>query len=103
MKRLLLMAGALALLAGCATQNRNEPGYVRNVNGIGGVGSNSDTIHGENASFDRINTGTETGRGVADLGVASPGDQRQREPYDPRRTVIVPVDERGFPATPRGY
>jgi hypothetical protein len=103
MKRLLLMAGALALLAGCSTYNRNEPGYVHDVSGVGGVGADSGTIHGQDPGFDRLDTGTETGRGTSDLGVASPGDQRQREPFDPRRATVVPYDSRGFPATPRGY
>ncbi|MDB6032815.1 MAG: hypothetical protein JWM16_3153 [Verrucomicrobiales bacterium] len=103
MKQLLLMAGAMALLAGCSTYNRNEPGYAHDVRGVGGVSSDSDIIRGEDAGFDRLNTGTETGRGTTDLGVASPGDQRQREPIDPRRATVVPYDSRGFPATPRGY
>jgi hypothetical protein len=97
------MAGALVLLAGCTTYDRNEPGYARNVSGIGGAGSDSDLIRGRGNGFDWLNTGTETARGVGDLGVASPGDQRQREPIDPRRDSVVPLDARGFPATPRGY
>jgi hypothetical protein len=103
MKRLLLMVGALALLAGCTTYDRNEPGYVRDVSGVGGVGSDSDIIRGQDPGFDRINTGTETPRGVPDLGAASPGDQRQREPIDPRRDYVVPLDSHGFPVAPRGY
>lgn len=87
MKRLLLMTGMLALVAaGCATHDRydNRP--------VGGVGDDTDTIRGVSAGFDRVNTGTETARGGTDLGVASPGDQQQREPVDPRYQPILPPD-----------
>lgn len=78
------MTGMLALLTGCATYDRyDEP--------VGGVGSDTDTIRGVSAGFDRVNTGTETARGVSDLGIASPGDQQQREPIDPRYQPVETI------------
>jgi hypothetical protein len=91
MKRLLLMTGMLALLAGCATYHDNEPAYA------GGVGSDSDVIRGVSPGNDRVNTGTETARGVADLGAASLGDQLQREPVDPRDQWVVPSGSGSYP------
>lgn len=90
MKRLLFMTGMLALVvSGCATYERDSVGGT----GPGAdviVGEDTDTIRGLSAGNDRINTGTETARGLSDLGAASPGDAQQREPIDPRYQRVVP-------------
>jgi hypothetical protein len=87
MKRIFALAAIAALFAGCASQG-----------GMGGTANPSETtaavdptpgvdttlLHFRSPGNDRNDTGTSSGTGVSDLGAASPSDQLQREPYDPR-------------------
>ena len=91
MKHFLTLAALVGLLAGCASQGGTGPGtettYYRTTSDMGpgpGPGTDTPLLPFQSPGNDRTDTGTSSGRGVPDLGAASPADQQQREPYDPR-------------------
>jgi len=89
MKHFLTLAALVGLLAGCASQGGTGPGtettYYRTSSYMGpGPGTDTPLLPFQSPGNDRTDTGTSSGRGVPDLGAASPADQQQREPYDPR-------------------
>jgi hypothetical protein len=90
MKQMLTLAALVGLLAGCASQGGTGAGsettyYRTTSDGLApSPGTDTPLLPFQSPGNDRNDTGTSSGRGVSDLGAASPGDQQQREPYDPR-------------------
>jgi len=91
MKYILSLAAAAALLAGCASQGGTGTGSTSTGDANSGMtmappgdGPGTPELPFASPGNDRNDTGTTSGTGVSDLGAASPSDQQQREPYDPR-------------------
>ena len=90
MKYILTLAAVAALVAGCASQGGTGTGSstADNQTAMVGVqqtgGTDTPSLPFLSPGNDRNDTGTTSGTGVSDLGAASPSDQQQREPYDPR-------------------
>ena len=76
MKRILLIAGAAALLAGCATRDRDDMGGVGNYNDVGyGAGTSAEPVLPPSETLP-MGPNTSVGQGnPLGLGVGSSGLQ----------------------------
>jgi len=90
MKYFLTLAAIAALFTGCASQGGmggteyTTTGTTPAEGPVVVEGTATPMLPFLSPGNDRNDTGTTSGTGVSDLGAASPSDQQQREPYDPR-------------------